>query len=307
METLAYITLPNMQLQDANIESNAFVSGLPAMTAFTGYGHALERWLHHQDWALYVEGVAVLLHSLAPHRGHPKCPDALQGTKIKDIKNPRIIEELKADLSVTLVFHLVGDDSDDELLEQLETDFDDDEFRQQLTDWVYHTPCCGGHCQAVDSIDTLTETEDGTASKARIQRHLRRLELRRPSWFIIPRHDLIQHAQQQGLDSLDALFNAVRLRKMDEHSNKKYYRDQDGWIIPLAVGYQALETPQQRPATRKAQAHVYAETLTGLGELLHAKKVLALNHFTLNDFLWVHRTNPEQHLYYVTTKEFYYG
>ncbi len=296
METMAYLVIPSLSVKDFNAESNQYVAGIPAMTGFTGFGHGVERYLQSIGWALQVDGVAVLMHELGLHSGHPKCPAAMQGAK--DFINPPIIEEIKGDMRVSLVLRLVGDGEDDDLLQRVEAEFATKETRKSLYDWIYAHPCCGGSCHDMGGwLQTLVATQKTDDDK--LEKALRRLHQRDKGYFVLLRDDLLEAARAQGQDALDGLLDALRVYRKDGKDGS-WQRNQEGWVVPLAVGYQAIETPQIRSGARKGAPHVYAEPLTTLGELVYAGWLWKPD-FMLEKIFWMHRHRAATHTYYVTT------
>ena len=305
LETMAYVVIPSLQVRDFNAESNQYVVGIPAMTGFTGFGHGLERYLQSLGWALQVEGVAVMLHDLRIHEGHPKCPAAMQGAK--DFINPPIIEEIKGDMRVTLVLRLVGEESD-ALASKVENTFSTSALRLALANWIYANPCCGGSCQEMKGLRLIPATVQ--AGDAYLVTTLQRLQQHDKGFWVVPRDDLLLQQQADGQDVLDALFDTQRRTKQKlEHQSEArwrrdaWIRDEKRWIVPLAVGYQAIEVPQQRGAARDGARHVYAEPLTSIGELVYAAHWLWQADFAFERVFWVHRYDAQQQTYFVTTLE----
>ena len=303
LETMAYVLIPSLQVKDFNAESNQYVVGIPAMTGFTGFGHGLERYLQFLGWELAVEGVAVMLHDLRLHEGHPKCPAAMQGAK--DFVNPPIIEEIKGDMCVTLVLRLVGEESD-ALAGKVENTFNTPALRLALANWIYANPCCGGSCQEMKGLRLIPATVQ--AGDAYLLATLQRLQQHDKGFWVVPRYELLLQQQAHGQDALDALFDTQRRTKqqLPHQSEARWRRDawireQKRWLVPLAVGYQAIEVPQQRAGVRKGALHVYAEPLTSIGELLYASHWLWQANFTLERVLWVHKHDAQQQTYFVTT------
>ncbi|MEN9501649.1 MAG: hypothetical protein RI964_934 [Pseudomonadota bacterium] len=306
LETMAYVVIPSLQVRDFNAESNQYVVGIPAMTGFTGFGHGVERELNRLGWELQVEGVAVMLHDLRIHEGHPKCPAAMQGAK--DFINPPIIEEIKGDMRVTLVLRLVGDYDDEALTEKLNASFAAPETRQALYDWIHAHPCCGGSCHDLKALRLLVSTD--ADDDALLLNVLRRLQQHDKGFWVVPRYDLLLQQQADGQDVLDALFDTQRRtkQKLEHHSEVRWrrdawIRDEKRWIVPLAVGYQAIEVPQQRGGARDGVRHVYAEPLTSIGELVYAAHWLWQADFVFERVFWVHRHDAQQQTYFVTTLE----
>lgn len=303
METMAYVVIPCLQVRDFNAESNQYVVGIPAMTGFTGFGHGVERELKRLGWELQVEGVAVMLHDLRLHEGHPKCPAAMQGAK--DFINPPIIEEIKGDMSVTLILRLVGEESDT-LGRKVENAFNTLELRNALTSWMYGNPCCGGSCQDMKGLRLIPATEQ--AGDEYLLKTLQRLQQHDKGFWVVPRHDLLLEHQADGQDVLNALFDTQRRTKQKLENDTEAYWRRDAWIrqekrwlVPLAIGYQAIELPQARSGVRKNSRHVYAEPLTGLGELVYASHWLWQANFAFERVFWVHRHDAQQQTYFVTT------
>ncbi|OQX11167.1 MAG: hypothetical protein BWK73_18355 [Thiothrix lacustris] len=299
METMAYVVLPGLQVKDFNAESNQYVVGIPAMTGFTGFGHGIERELNRLGWALQVEGVAVMLHDLRLHEGHPKCPAAMLGAK--DFINPPIIEEIKGDMRVTLVLRLVGNYDDEALSQKLADSFASVETRQALYNWIHANPCCGGSCHDLKALRLLvaTETEDDDL----LLKALRRLQQHDKGFWVVPRDDLLSERQAEGQDVLDALLDTQRRMKQADGRWRRdaWIGDEKRWLVPLAIGYQAIEAPQPRQGVRKAAPHIYAEPLTGLGELVYASHWLWRPDFVMDSVFWVHRHDAQQQTYFVTT------
>lgn len=299
METMAYVVIPGLQVKDFNAESNQYVVGIPAMTGFTGFGHGIERHLQALGWKLQVEGVAVMLHDLRLHEGHPKCPAAMLGAK--DFINPPIIEEIKGDMRVTLVLRLVGDLDDDALYEKMSAKFATPETRQALYGWIHANPCCGGSCHDLKALRLMVaETAE---DHARLLAALKRLQQHDKGFWVVPRDDLLRERQAEGQDVLDTLLDTQRRMKQADGRWRRdaWIRDEKRWLVPLAVGYQAIEAPQPRQGVRKNARHIYAEPLTGLGELVYASHWLWKPDFVLDSVFWVHRHDAQQQTYFVTT------
>ena len=63
------IILPHLRVQNANAVSGPLSWGAPAITAFTGFAHALQRRLDLEDYEL--DGVGVVCHGFQPQVYQP--------------------------------------------------------------------------------------------------------------------------------------------------------------------------------------------------------------------------------------------
>jgi len=306
----AYLLLERLEAHGVNAEANPYIAGLPAVTAFTGFAHRLERDFL-LDSGITVRGTAILLHRFQQHRGHPKTPPALADIQLKDgDMNPPIVDELKGDGVFSLLLRLVlpaGDETDD---------FADDDFADEPEAPAIDGP--GLARRIARYLPALPLAGGGLASQGRtlwlddkpesITRQLRRLA---DASLLIERNDLLEPpaggstGAEDGTaaaeDALDRWLRALALLKIED----KWGRAQPGWIVPLALGYRALEPVQQRAGSRGGRPHVYAEPVCGLGECVPLIRILRAEHpFTelREKGFWRHVDLPDDGLFIVTTR-----
>lgn len=300
----AYLLLNRISANSSNVESNSHIAGLPAITAFTGFAHALER-RHFTPHGIQISGTAVLVHRFHLRRGHPKCPAALaqMPPKAGDINSP-IVDELKGDgiFSLLLRLDLPEDDSSgDGFGDFLDTpEFDAEQIAAQIARRLPAYPLAGGAIVDSRGVDWL-EGPDQVK---------KRLSGMGDASLLIERNDLLQPpdpddtAEDGGHDYLDRWLRALALLP-DETGH--FRRAQKGWIVPLALGYRALEPPQQRADSRTNAAHVYAEPVCGLGECRPLRQILrtdpdsVFHEFSRLAF-WRYHHEPQDGLFIVTTQ-----
>ncbi len=298
---MRYTLIENLAVNDLNAEGNSLTAGASILpTGICGFGH----WLQLQCLELgKVDGVAVAVHEFNPHEGMTKNPMALHGFARDKIINPPIIHELKADARVSLVLRH----------EQSTTRLKDvaDAVKAQLTGARF----CGGRCHAVGSVASFDRTSNDEDARGKPLDYAN-LKRRLQTWgyrnlrgaFLKDRADLIKaHNQERSQrDDLGAIFQATTLfidRDADGKPQGKASRQHSGWIVPVAIGFQAIEPPSHtRPGRRDdACPHVYAEPITGLGEFIaHTRALRDQLIFTDDGLYWRYRHQPATATFYVT-------
>ncbi len=285
-----YILFKNLRTEGLNAEANQYIAGFPAITSFTGYGHLFERKVNEffPENPITVNGVAVISHAFHLYEGHPKCTGGSEGLQKNKIVSPPILEEVKADMTVTLVFSVTVKEDPEENLPEIVG-----EYAHKFLDSF---PLCGG------SVWPQSETQY-FLDEQELWVHL---ETFSDGHFLIERTDLLTGIEDDsGEDSLDELLNALTTSKGENASGKDVWeRSQPGWIIPIAVGYQAIEVPQKRLNVRDIQPHVYAEPVINLGEFMPIEKMVFDYSVTkeVPKIFWKHKHNFNFGLYYTTTK-----
>ncbi|WP_215811756.1 type I-F CRISPR-associated protein Csy2, partial [Vibrio parahaemolyticus] len=103
------LILPHIRIHNANALSSPFTIGFPAMTAWLGFTHALERKLNQAGLdELMFDSVAVVSHQfdLQTHKGEGDFVHSIIGTGNpldKDGSRSAFIEEARCHLEVSLV------------------------------------------------------------------------------------------------------------------------------------------------------------------------------------------------------------
>ncbi len=308
--TIGFILLEGLKLSNVNAEANFYVFGFPAVTGFTGFGHWLELKLNEELTNKFrVEGVGIISHSFSMHAGRPKCPTQLEGLfeKSKSSKNrpkcptqlegekykanPPIVDEAKADLSVSLVLRTTVVEAS-RFRPGMPNHFSEFEKvwlkSNKLKSLINASVICGGGVSNFKDVKYFLEKE--------LVESLKRIK---GGYFLRDRIDLLEN--RNGKNPLDLIFEYLTAFRNKEDPNH-FKRKQGGWIVPLAVGYQGIETPKKRTGVRKGYEHMYAEPLVGLGEFVHIKKFLYQESFNFDNFFWQHFFQPEYNIYYVSTK-----
>lgn len=282
------LILPHLKIHNANALSSPFTIGFPAMTAWLGFVHALERKLNQAGLSeLMLHSAAVVSHrcDVQTHKGEGDFVHSIIGTGNpldKDGSRSAFIEEARCHLEVSLVIEWSGNE------EQVQQP----DFAQQLQAVIATMKVAGGDVltmqppfkQSID-IDKGQETR-------------RLLNQLMPGYVLIERRDLMIEAMQQGDDALDALLAYLTVHhhceQLDDqsivwHSQRKV----SGWIVPIATGFQGISPLGDAKNQRDPSVpHRFAESVVTLGEFVMAHKIKHLD-----DILWQYYPDLPNDLY----------
>ena len=281
------LVLPHIRILNANAHSSPYTVGFPAMTAWLGAMHFLQREISQQEnfGSLTCEGIGVVCHDFSMHsyRGKESYVSSLIGTSNpldRNGKRPSFIEEAKCSLEVSLLIQIGGLD----LL-----------YREKLTEYADHLLRGRMKIASGDLISLGTPRFENTdeASFSKLMNSLM------PGYVLIERRDLMVEAMQNEpqSDAMDALLAHLTVynvcRDGDDEITWTRKRMAKGWILPIGVGYQAItdfiESDSQRDAST---AHRFVESIVTLGEFKMAYRMKALN-----DVLWHYHVSHDNAIY----------
>lgn len=278
------LVLPHLKVQNANAIGSQLTHGFPSITAFAGLMWALERKLaaHNTPPGFVACGVIVhATHEAATRDGFidtfhlTRNPPALRGHR-KLIKTdgpigvPAIVEEGRMHMDISLLFAATRREPDpDTILSELMSMriAGGSILPRTEKDYVRHNPF---------SIDLTGTPED---QEAEFQKHRHRLL---PGFVLLERSDLLDERLQALRDrdpsatTLDAWLSRSRWNwRWDETEGKGQWQSDrptgSGWIVPIPVGYGALDDQLHAPGTVKGTRDVttpfrFVESLYTLGE-----------------------------------------
>lgn len=310
----ALLLLPRLRVQNANAISGPLTWGFPAVTAFTGFVHALQRTLS-ADMDITLDGVAIVCHRHQTQTSQPagKRTQVFHLTRNpvgKDGSTAAIVEEGRMHLEVSLLIGVSGEALYDGILNK-------ETIAQRAWDAVLGMRLAGGSLlpptwQLGERNQASLEIWPGNAEDAaRLSRKLAQRLL--PGFALIPRDDLLtQHTnalqeQDASLTTLDALLDLTRLNveapgSLDEHGQPReswQVRQRAGWLVPIPLGYRSLsahEPGSVRNARDRSVPFHFAESLYGLGEWRSP-----LRFSDIRQLLWYHQAVPDAGLFRCNT------
>lgn len=284
------LILPRIKIQNANALSSPFTIGFPAVTAWLGAVHALQRHCQKAGFSqLSFTGVGVVSHQfdLQTHRGSGDFVSSIIGTGNpldKDGNRPSFIEEARAHLTVTLVveYHGIAPEQKEAALITIQHI-----LNSQLK-------IAGGDILTIEK--PYFSNTDSATNTSKLMRKLM------PGYALVERRELIEQAMVQGQDALEALIDNVAVHHSCTQNNDtvtwQAMRKNKGWLVPIAVGYQGISPLGQALNQRDTDTpHRFAEAVVTLGEFKMAYHIESIN-----EVLWRYDANPENDLYVCTTQ-----
>lgn len=282
------ILIPHLKIHNANAISSPYTIGFPAMTAWLGAVHALQRKMNGGGMPdIKFNGVGVVSHHVDLHtrKGDGDYIHSIIGTGNpldKDGTRPSFIEEARCHLDISLVieFEGVGTDSYDILIEHL-THHLNASMKIASGDVLSFKP------PIVIKIDEDDDKE--------LRKLIRKLM---PGYALIERRDLMIEAMKQGQDALNAMLNYLAIKHtcdQDEigHVTWTSQRETAGWIVPIATGFHGIsELGKAQNQRDPDMPHRFAESLVTLGEFLMPYHIRSLN-----EILWHYHVDLENNLY----------
>ncbi len=289
MSTKRILLLPHLNIQNANALSSPYTIGFPAMTAWLGAVHALQRKLNQTVFeTIKFSEVGVVCHNLnlQTYKGKGDFVHSIIGTGNpldKDGSRPAFIEEARCHLEVTLVIQCEGINpfTQDQQLEAI---------NHNLNSGLKFA---SGDLLSSGTPEILTMDDDTEQRKL-----IRRLM---PGHALIERRQLMIEAMHDGVDALDALLDGLTIKhrsEVDEEGNVTWTskRKHQGWIIPIATGFHGI-TPLVAAGETKNQRdpgvpHRFAESIVTLGEFVMPYRI-----DNLEEMLWSYQYDQENSLY----------
>jgi CRISPR-associated protein Csy2 len=285
------LILPRIKVQNANALSSPFTIGFPAMTAWLGAVHALQRKLQTTGFTeIQFKSVGVISHQfdLQTHRGSGDFVSSIIGTGNpldKDGNRPSFIEEARVHLTASLVIEYSGLDADDK-----------DSVLPVISQLIHgQLKIAGGDILAFEQ-PYFTNTENPTDTKKTLRKLM-------PGYALLERRDLMQQAMKSGQDALDALIDHLAIHHTCTREDEKVLwrsgRREIGWLVPIAVGFQGISDVSQALNQRDENTpHRFAESVVTLGEFKMAHRI-----DDINTMQWRYKTDLENNLYLCQTMQ----
>ena len=288
-EVKKLLLIPHIEVHNANALSSPFTIGFPAMTAWLGAVHAMERGLNKKGFVVRLSATGVVSHrcNLQTYKGDNDFVHSIIGTGNpldKTGERSPFIEEARCHLDITLVIEVNHLDRDDH-----------DSFLSTLNHLLpANIKIAGGDIQkfAKPKVETIADEQDWL----KLQRKLM------PGYALMERRDLMIQAMENGADALDALIDFAAIYhncEKDEagnitwHRHRKTFDDKPaGWIIPIATGFHGISEPGRALNQRDPDTpHRFAESVVTLGEFKMPYKINSAE-----DLLWRYQVEGDLYL-----------
>lgn len=288
-----YLLLPHLEIHNANAISSNYIIGFPAMPAWLGGVHALERKIKCVAGLAEVSfgGTGIVVHGYKIHsyrlKGNPNHSLAITANPLKkkgkDFERPPIIPEGRIDMDVSLMVDVTGIDAvaESDLIAAV----------KQILPVM--RLASGDIMNTSDALNVTIHHIDADESK---QYRKLAYELM-PGYAILERRDLLMECdgiEDEAVnehDAMDDLLNLLQVNEVAElDENKKIVkwsrsRSKAGWLVPVAVGYKALSPAGKLSNQRDGSyEHQFAESVVTIGEFKSLHRIR-----NIGELMWHYR------------------
>ncbi len=278
------LLIPNIKIHNANALSSPYTVGFPAMTAWLGFMHALERKLKTSEFCeVKFKGLIVscLDMDLQTYKGKGDYVHSIKATSNpldKSGKRSSFIEEARCDLEITLAI-------------ECEIGVIDYEKFTQLIDNKLHTmKIASGD---IMSFKPSQHKEVDNHNPRELTKYLM------PGFCLVTRQDLMKQSMLEGKDAIDAMLDYLITTSdihVDENhkiTKSKASKKEQGWIVPIAIGYQGIsEIGQLKNARDETTPHRFAESMVTLGEFK-----MPYHFESIDEMIWRYQEYQGDNLY----------
>lgn len=285
------LIIPHIKVHNANALSSPFTIGFPAMSAWLGAVHALQRKINAQEIPVAFLATGVVSHNmnLQTYKGNNDFVHSIVGTGNpldKTGARSAFIEEARCHLDVSLVIEYDNITIDE---------------RDQLLDSIRHLlhanmKIAGGDIEDFQSPFFINSKEGDTEDLRKVQRALM------PGYALIERRGLMIDAMEKGADALDALIDYLAIHHScytdDEGSvtwssyRKTLNNKPAGWIVPIATGFHGISDVGEAKNQRDPDTpHRFAESIVTLGEFKMPHRIKLIE-----DMLWRYHRDGDLYL-----------
>jgi CRISPR type I-F-associated protein Csy2 len=289
-------------LSNVNAMNNDLVTGIIAPSGLAGLDHKIARELAEAGSPMTTRGTGAIVHWHFVNAGHPKLPlsrDEFQQGKA----GAAILDEITAHAEVSLLVRLSK-------RADVDRDLITDARLVEAKDSVARTIASGRLSGSSLHLVRESQTRRGTATDLHrgedaVKERFKTLPRGR---LLIDRRDLLNQLIAEGRDPLDAVLDAIALLPSEDEAPDKgqavsHRRLTGGIIVPVAVGYLALEEPKFRRTHRFPMGryrHAYAESLTSLGEYRSIRSLAHEDGDATEKALWRYESDPGRGLVYAS-------
>ena len=277
-----YLILPSVKILNANAMSSTITVGFPAMTAWLGGVHALQRKLNTIDKFNEVKFIktGVVCNQFDYQVYEPDKALAVTANPLtKKGERPAIIEAARVHLTISLVIEIKNFNIED-----------DEELLASVKKLLPTLKLAGGDILNFKDPQILYVTEDDISIEKKMLRQLM------PGYALIERRNLI--SQNEKEIALDSLLNVLCWRKTVSFENTEQkvvdiWRQDAGWLVPIAVGFHELVSSSGISNLREeGKKHSFVEPIVTIGEFK------MVHHFSkLEDILWEYVYDLENGLF----------
>lgn len=259
------LLVPKIIIQNANALSSPYTIGFPAMSAWLGFAHNIQRKLQAKGFEQFrIFSTAVISHdaNLQVYRGNGDYVNSIIGTANpleKDGKRSAFIEEARIHLKVSLLFECDGISKRDE-----------ETLLPILSKMLQGMRIAGGDILHFQTPELYRDLSDFGPFRRKLM----------PGFALVERRELMQEAMNEDKDALEALLYYTSVHNSYETDEQQWIakRATSGWIVPIATGFQGISELGMAKNQRDSDTpHRFAESVVTLGEFKMVYKIKSLD------------------------------
>lgn len=279
-----YLSIKDIKIHNANAFPHPLYIGFPAITAWLGGVHALQR-LINEDLDCIFTSTAIINHEFKLQTQKSRFSHKIINKGIplqKTGERSPIVAEPRCHLTISLIIQFKGI-----------AKVDENKLEELVKKNLHRIKLASGDIIEFASIDINHVDEDDEPA---ITKFLKRFV---PGYAIIDRSDLLRN-KPTNKDQLDHFIDhlAIHNKFKYEHdtANQKSWQSSrltPGWIVPLAVGFNGLSKPSIAKYQRDSDTpHLFGEAILSLGEFIMPHRIS-----NINEILWQEDFEEDHQLY----------
>lgn len=301
--TKKYLLLRHVKIHNANAFSSPLTIGFPAMTAWLGAMHALERKLRQHEALsdIRLTKLAVSCHdfNLQTYKGPGDYVNSVIITsnplrkKGASFERPPFIEEARVHLTISLLMEVDG---------LAPSSFST--FTEKTTAALMGMKIAGGDILDFSPIQDPMESTSTRNSRLLLVDEDNERDVRRairslmPGYVLVERRQLLKRKQEElnQQDILQVMLDLLALHYEYDDEQDSWHlqpRKEKGWLVPIVTGFKGL-TPLGHVANQRdaSTLHRFAEPVLTLGEFKMAHRFDCID-----DMMWHYHYDKDKDLY----------
>jgi CRISPR-associated protein Csy2 len=261
-----FLIISNIKIEEANAFSSPYTVGFPAIPAFAGFMHRMQRELIPKYIDLKFTKIGIICNDfdLRAYRDSTNSGRAYSVIEKRhplksDGKTDSFIEEPLCNLETTIVFEYDG------VRKVKEESFIDD-IEVLLSSKV---KIASGNIVNFGKVFLKRIDDHSVEDEKKLLRMLNR------GFAIVNRRDLIEEdMKQNNLNAFDSVLsfiqvNSKAIKNEDKVEWIRSKKNSSGWFVPISVGYQGISKLGHAENQRSnAYLHRFAESVVTLGEFV---------------------------------------
>lgn len=301
--TKKYLLLRHVKIHNANAFSSPLTIGFPAMTAWLGAMHALERKLRQHEALsdIRLTKLAVSCHdfNLQTYKGPGDYVNSVIITanplrkKGASFERPPFIEEARVHLTISLLIEIDGLLPDSFSI-----------FIEKTTEALMGMKIAGGDILDFLPIQDPMESTSTRNSRILLVDEENEKDVRRavrslmPGYVLVERRQLLKRKQEElnQQDILQVMLDLLALHYEYDDEQDSWSlqpRKEKGWLVPIVTGFKGL-TPLGHVTNQRdaSTLHRFAEPVLTLGEFKMAHRFDCID-----DMMWHYHYDKNKDLY----------